>query len=64
MTTPETFADLRGTLPEHHAEVMTAHEGRPTLAVQDATHTPGLPEEDRGMTDQEKYGGMGAVSAA
>lgn len=62
MTTPDpdSFAGLCGSLPGHHTEVMTAHEGRPTVAEQDRTHGAGLPAEDRGMSDQQKYGGMGS----
>jgi hypothetical protein len=36
-------------VPETHEQaIMAAHEGRPTVAVQDKTHGAGLPAEDRG----------------
>jgi hypothetical protein len=55
MTTPDpaTFGDLRGSLPEHSAEVLTGHEGRPTAA--DQRHK--RPAEDLGATEEQKYGG-------
>jgi hypothetical protein len=61
MTTPDpaTFADLCGGLPDHHGELMTAHEGRPTVSTQDERHGAGLPAADYGMTDKAKYGGNG-----
>ncbi len=55
MTEP-TFADIRGNLPEHQDEVMAAHEGQPSIEVQDATHGAGLPAVDRGHDDHAKYG--------
>lgn len=60
MTTPDpaTFADLCGGLPDHHGEVMTAHEGQPTVEVQAATHGAGRPAVDNGPdTGPNKYGG-------
>jgi hypothetical protein len=61
MTTPAnpaTFDDLCGSLPSHHSEVMTAHEGRPTVAEQDRTHGAGLPPADHGVAEgPNKYGG-------
>lgn len=61
MTTPDPdgFADLCGDLPDHHSEVMAAHGGQPSPEVQDRTHGAGRPAEDRGLTDQGKYGGHG-----
>jgi hypothetical protein len=54
---PASFADLCGSLPDHHTEVVTAHEGRPTISTQDKTHGAGMPAADHGMSDQAKYGG-------
>jgi hypothetical protein len=61
MTTPDPadFGDLCGALPDHHSEVMTAHEGRPTVAAQDQRHGAGLPAPDHGQGDKAKYGGTG-----
>ncbi len=61
MTTPDpgSFDDLCGSLPDHHTEVMTGREGRPTVAEQDRTHGAGRPAEDRGATEAQKYGGNG-----
>jgi hypothetical protein len=39
--------------------MVTGHEGRPTVSEQAKTHGAGLPAEDRGMTDQAKYGSGG-----
>ena len=52
MTTPDpvTFDDLCGGLPAHEDEVMAAHQGTA------GTGTP-APAEDRGMSEQRKYGG-------
>jgi hypothetical protein len=60
MTTPDpaTFADLCGGLPDHHGEVMTAHEGQPTVEVQDQRHGAGRPAPDHGLDEgPRKYGG-------
>jgi hypothetical protein len=59
MTTPDpaTFGDLCGGLPGHHSELMTGHEGRPTVATQDERNGAGLPAVDRGLDDKTKYGG-------
>ena len=35
-------------LPTHDDEVMSAHEGRPTIQEQDRTHGAGLPAVDKG----------------
>jgi hypothetical protein len=60
VTTPDpaSFDDLCGGLPEHHGEVMTAHEGRPTVETQAATHGAGRPAVDNGLAEgPRKYGG-------
>ena len=54
---PSTFADLCSGLHDHHSELMTGHEGQPTVEVQDRTHGAGKPAVDQGMTEQAKYGG-------
>ena len=54
MTTPAAdggWEELCGALPDHATEVMTAHGGQPSPAVQSATHGVGLPAEDRGYDD-------------
>lgn len=33
----------------HQGEMMTAHEGAPSIAVQDATNGAGLPAMDKGI---------------
>jgi hypothetical protein len=48
--------ELAGSLPTHQAEVMAAHQGAPSVAVQDATHGVPAPAEDRGTDDGQKYG--------
>jgi hypothetical protein len=35
-------------LPTHDDEVLAAHEGQPSITVQNATHGAGLPAVDRG----------------
>jgi hypothetical protein len=60
VTTPDpaTFGDLCGALPDHHGEVMTAHEGQPTVEVQDQRHGAGRPAVDTGLAEgPRKYGG-------
>jgi hypothetical protein len=59
VTTPDpgSFDDLCGALPGHHGELMTGHEGQPTVEVQDKTHGAGTPAADYGMSDTAKYGG-------
>ncbi len=42
----QVLADLRQDL--HSREVLSAHEGQPSIAVQAATHGAGIPAEDRG----------------
>jgi hypothetical protein len=42
-------------VPGHEAELMAAHEGQPSMAVQAATHGTGIPAADHGVTDQAKY---------
>jgi hypothetical protein len=41
--------------PRHADELMAAHEGQPSLEEQDRTHGAGLPAEDHGTDDREKY---------
>ena len=53
-TQPVTWEGLQGSLPGHEDELRCAHEGRPTMTEQDATHGAGLPAEDRGTDDREK----------
>jgi hypothetical protein len=57
---PATFDDLCGALPDHHSEVMTGHEGRPTVSTQDRRHGAGLPAPDHGAGEEQKYGGKPA----
>jgi hypothetical protein len=47
---PESFDELRGSLPDHHTEVMTAHQ---------SSTVPNTPASGagRGPTDEQKYGG-------
>ena len=47
---PESFDELRGALPDHHTEVMTAHQSS-TVANTPASGA------GRGPTDEQKYGG-------
>ena len=54
MTMP-TWDDFPG--PRHEDEVMAAHQGAPSVAVQDVTHGAPAPAEDRGMDDHAKYAG-------
>jgi hypothetical protein len=55
MTTPS-WAELCGDLPSHQDEVMAAsHPGAPSISEQDRTHGAGMPAEDRGVPDEEKY---------
>jgi hypothetical protein len=61
VTTPASFDDLCGGLPDHHSELMTAHEGQPTVETQDRTHGAGLPAVDRGTPDNVKYGSGGPL---
>jgi hypothetical protein len=58
MTTPESFAELCGDLPDHQAEVMSASQTTwPSLAEQDRTHGAGMPPVDHGFaSEQVKYG--------
>lgn len=55
MSTDASWADLAGSLPVHDDEVMSAHDGQPSISVQDKTHGAGLPAVDLGQDDQEKY---------
>jgi len=51
------WEDLAAGLPVHQDEVMAAHQGAPSVAVQDVTHGAPAPAEDRGMDDHAKYAG-------
>jgi hypothetical protein len=52
------WEELCGALPDHATEVMTAHEGQPTVEVQDQRHGAGRPAVDNGLdTGPNKYGG-------
>lgn len=55
MTTPDPvdFDDLCGGLPDHHTEVMTAHQS----STVDNTPASGA---GRGLTDEQKYSGGNA----
>jgi hypothetical protein len=60
MSTPDpaSFADLCGSLPDHHAEIVTAHKGRPTVSTQDERNGAGRPAVDTGLAEgPRKYGG-------
>ena len=50
------WEDLAAGLPVHQDEVMAAHQGAPTVTVQDQTHGAPAPAEDRGVPDGQKYG--------
>ena len=54
MTTPDpdpgSFDEIRGALPDHHTEVMTAHQS----STVDNTPASGA---GRGLTDEQKHGG-------
>ena len=54
MTTPDpdpgSFDEIRGALPDHHTEVMTAHQSS-------TVHNTPASGAGRGMTDEQKYGG-------
>ena len=39
---------LCGSLPSHQDEIMAAHGGQPSMAVQDRTHGAPLPSVDNG----------------
>lgn len=57
------FEAISPGLPAHQDEVMAAHQGAPSIAVQDATHGAGLPAADKGQDDRSKYGNSGAAMA-
>ncbi len=63
MSTPDpaTFDDLRGSLPDHDGEIMTARQGAPSIEVQGATHGAGRPAQDNGPDPRTKYGGPGGM---
>lgn len=48
MTADPSWADLRGSLPDHDTEVMVSHQGTA------GTGTP-APEPDHGQADDTKY---------
>jgi hypothetical protein len=54
------FAELSGALPGHQDEVMAAHQGQPSVEVQNATHGARVAAPDYGTDDAGKYtpGGM------
>lgn len=56
MSTQQEWADLSAGLPAHEDEVMAAHQGAPSIAVQDATHGAPSPAEDRGAGGEATYG--------
>jgi hypothetical protein len=53
------YADGNGTpLPDHAAEMMASHQGRPTPAESVAHGVTPAPAQDNGMTEAEKYGSL------
>jgi hypothetical protein len=55
MTTPsadDSWPSLCGELPDHATEMLAAHGGTPGTGVP-------APAEDRGVPDDQKYGGGG-----
>jgi hypothetical protein len=42
---------------DHTTEVLAAHGGQPTMAVQSQTHGAACPPADHGVPDRQKYGG-------
>jgi hypothetical protein len=51
------WAELRGALPDHSTEVLSANSGSPSIETQSATHGAPLPAEDRGLAEgPRKYG--------
>lgn len=57
MSSPD-WAVMAAGLPTHEDEVMAAHEGAPSIGVQDRTHGAGIPAEDLGASEAVKYGGL------
>lgn len=55
MTADLSWEDLAAGLPTHAGEVMTAHQGAPSIAEQSATHGAPLPEPNLGEDDAAKY---------
>jgi hypothetical protein len=49
------FEAISPGLPSHQDEVMAAHQGAPSVSVQNVTHGAPAPEPDHGMSDREKY---------
>ena len=58
MSTDQEWAELRGSLPEHGTEIMTAHAGAPSVQEQARTHGAGIPPVDNGQSDAVKYGSL------
>jgi hypothetical protein len=56
--TAAAFEAISPDLPAHDAELMTSHEGQPTVEVQARTHGAGMPAEDLGVPDDTKYGSI------
>jgi hypothetical protein len=52
------FESISPGLPAHQDEVMAAHQGAPSIAVQNATHGAPAPPVDNGTSDQVKYGSV------
>jgi hypothetical protein len=50
------WADLDDGLPTHDDEMLAAHQGQPSISVQNRTHGAGIPPIDNGEDDQAKYG--------
>jgi hypothetical protein len=51
-----TWDDVAAGLPVHDDEVMSSHDGRPSIEVQNTSHGAGTPAPDHGASEQEKYG--------
>lgn len=50
------WADLADGLPVHQDEVMAAHGCQPSMGAQSRTHGVPRPAEDRGLSDEARYG--------
>ncbi len=55
-STPDTWANLAGSLPTHDTELMVSHEGQPSVATQNLTHGAPAPEVDNGTTPGQVVG--------
>ena len=54
---PGSFDEIDPGAMRHHEELMTGHEGRPTVAEQGQTHGAGRPAVDNGVAEgPRKYG--------